>query len=214
MDEDIAAITTNARNERIINFFVHNKKKLIILLSIIILLIFSYFAFGEISKTRKENLANKYNSSTINYISGNNKNIENEMIEIINSKDQTYSPLALYFLLDNNIISSREEVNKLFDNVIEETKLDEEIKNLIIYKKALFNSDFETENNLLKMLNPILNSSSIWKSHALHLMAEYFFSKNEKQKSKQFFEQILNLENSNPKIKLSAQQRIQRDFSE
>ena len=71
-----------------------------------------------------------------------------------------------------------------------------------------------TENNLLKMLNPILNSSSIWKSHALHLMAEYFFSKNEKQKSKQFFEQILNLENSNPKIKLSAQQRIQRDFSE
>ena len=64
------------------------------------------------------------------------------------------------------------------------------------------------------MLNPILDSSSIWKSHALHLMAEYFFYKNEKQKSKQFFEQIINLKNSNPKIKLSAQQRIQRDFSE
>ena len=55
MDEDIAAINTNTRNERIINFFVNNKKKLIILLSIIILLIFSYFAFKEISKTKKEN---------------------------------------------------------------------------------------------------------------------------------------------------------------
>ena len=214
MDEDIAAINTKTRNERIINFFVNNKKKLIILLSIIILLIFSYFAFEEVSKTRKENLANKYNSSTINYISGNNKNIENEMIEIINSKDKTYSPLALYFLLDNNIINSREKVNGLFDILIEETKLDKEIKNLIIYKKGLYNSDYETENNLLKILNPLINSKSIWKSHSLYLLAEYFFFKNEKQKAKEFFEKIITLENSNPQIKLEAQKRIQRDFSE
>ena len=214
MDEDIAAINTNTRNERIINFFVNNKKKLIILLSIIILLIFSYFAFEEISKIKKENLANKYNSSTINYISGNNNNIENEMIEIINFKDKTYSPLALYFLLDNNIINSREKVNGLFDILIEETKLDKEIKNLIIYKKGLYNSDYETENNLLKILNPLINSKSIWKSHSLYLLAEYFFSKNEKQKAKEFFEKIITLENSNPQIKLEAQKRIQRDFSE
>ena len=214
MDEDIAAINTKTRNERIINFFVNNKKKLIILLSIIILLIFSYFVFEEISKTKKENLANKYNASTINYISGNNNNIENEMIEIINFKDKTYSPLALYFLLDNNIINSREKVNELFDILIEETKLDKEIKNLIIYKKGLYNSDYETENNLLKILNPLINSKSIWKSHSLYLLAEYFFSKNEKQKAKEFFEKIMTLENSNPKIKLEAQKRIQRDFSE
>ena len=214
MDEDIATINTNTRNERIINFFLNNKKKLIILLSIIILLIFSYFAFEEISKTKKENLANKYNSSTINYISGNNNNIENQMIEIINFKDKTYSPLALYFLLDNNIINSREKVNGLFDILIEETKLDKEIKNLIIYKKGLYNSDYETENNLLKILNPLINSKSIWKSHSLYLLAEYFFSKNEKQKAKEFFEKIITLENSNLQIKLEAQKRIQRDFSE
>ena len=214
MDEDIAAINTNTRNERIINFFVNNKKKLIILLSIIILLIFSYFAFEEISKNKKENLANKYNASTINYISGNNNNIENEMIEIINFKDKTYSPLALYFLLDNNILNSKEKVNGLFDILIEETKLDKEIKNLIIYKKGLYNSDYETENNLLKILNPLINSKSIWKSHSLYLLAEYFFSKNEKQKAKEFFEKIITLENSNPQIKLEAQKRIQRDFSE
>ena len=135
------------------------------------------------------------------------------MIEIINSKDKTYSPLALYFLLDNNIINSREEVNELFDILIEETKLDKEIKNLIIYKKGLYNSDFETENNLLKILNPIINSKSVWKSHSLYLMGEYFFSKNEKQKAKEFFEKIITLENSNSKIKLEVQKRIQRDFS-
>ena len=100
------------------------------------------------------------------------------------------------------------------DILINETKVDKEINNLIIYKKALYNSEFETENNLLKILNPIINSESIWKSHGLYLMAEYFLSKNEKQKSKEFFEKILILENSNPQVKLEAQKRIQRDFSE
>jgi len=214
MDEDITAINTTKRNEKIKNFLVKNKKKLVISLSLIILLILSYFVYGEFDKRSKIKIANKYNSSVINYISGNNLNTEIEMINIINAKDKTYSPLALYFLLDNNIINSKEKINSLFDVLINETKVDKEIKNLIIYKKALYNSEFETENNLLKMLNPIINSKSIWKSHGLYLMAEYFLSKDEKQKSKEFFEKILILENSNPQIKLEAQKRIQRDFSE
>ena len=45
-------------------------------------------------------------------------------------------------------------------------------------------------------------------------MAEYFYSKNEKQKSKEFYDQIINLENSNTKIKLEAHKRLNRDFSE
>ena len=214
MDEEITVINTSTRNEKIKNFFIKNKKKLTISLSLIILLILSYFAYGEFDKRSKVKIANKYNNLVINFISGDQLNIENEMIKIINAKDKTYSPLALYFLLDNNIINSKEKINSLFDILINETKVDKEINNLIIYKKALYNSEFETENNLLKILNPIINSESIWKSHGLYLMAEYFLSKNEKQKSKEFFERIIFLENSNPKIKLEAQKRIQRDFSE
>ena len=101
-----------------------------------------------------------------------------------------------------------------FDVIINETNLEKEIKNLVIYKKALFNSNFETESNLIKILNPIINSDSIWKSHALHLMAEFFYFKNEKQKSKEFFDQIIILENSNPSIKIEAQKRLNRDFSD
>ena len=78
----------------------------------------------------------------------------------------------------------------------------------------MFNSDFETENNLLQILHPVINSNSIWKSHALYLMGEYFYFKNEKQKSKEFFNQIIILENSNSNIKLEAQKRLNRDFSE
>ena len=214
MDEDIAIINTKTRNEKIKNFFIKNKKILIILVSIIILLIFGYFIYKEIDQSNKSKLAEKYNTSVINYISGNKINVENEMVTIIESKNKTYSPLALYFLIDNNVINSSNKINRLFDILINETKLDKEIKNLIIYKKGLYNSEFETENNLLEILKPIINSESIWKSHALYLLGEYFYSKNEKQKAKEFFEKIIILENNNQKIKLEAQKRIQRDLSE
>ena len=114
----------------------------------------------------------------------------------------------------NNILSDKVKINELFDIVINETSLEKEIKFLIIYKKVLFNSDTESENNLIKMIDPLIKSDSIWKSHGLYLMAEYFYSKGEKQKSKEFYEQIINLENSNPKIKIETHKRLNRDFSE
>ena len=98
--------------------------------------------------------------------------------------------------------------------MIDETSLKAEIKNLIIYKKALFNADNAEESVMLNILNPIINSESVWKSHALYLMAEYFYSKNQKQKAKEFFNQILNLENSNPDIRLQTEKRLNRDLSE
>ena len=78
----------------------------------------------------------------------------------------------------------------------------------------MFNSEFANENELLSILNPIIKSESIWKPHALYLMAEYYFAKNEKQKSKEFLEQLVSLENISPKIKLEAQKRLRSDFSD
>ena len=214
MDEDIAIINKETRNEKIKNFFIKNKKKIIISISAIILAIFGYFIYEDLNKKSKIKLANRYNIAKMNFISGNKAMVVNELVSIVHEKDKTYSPLALYFLIDNNIISDNNKINELFDTVINETSLEKEIKNLLIYKKALFNSDFESENNLLTILKPIINSNSIWKSHALYLMAEYFYFKNEKQKSKDFFDQIITLENVNPKIKREAQKRLNRDFSE
>ena len=214
MDEDIAIINKETRNEKIKNFFIKNKKKIIISISVIILAIFGYFIYEDFNKKSKIKLANRYNIAKVDFISGNKTMVANELVSIVHVKDRTYSPLALYFLIDNNIIDDRNKINELFDIVIDETILEKEIKNLLIYKKALFNSDFESENNLLTILKPIINSNSIWKSHALYLMAEYFYFKNEKQKSKDFFDQIIILENVNSKIKREAQKRLNRDFSE
>ncbi len=66
----------------------------------------------------------------------------------------------------------------------------------------------------MQILNPIINSESIWKSHSLYLIAEYFYSKNQKQKAKEFFNQIISLPNANNGIKLESQKRISRDLGE
>ena len=136
------------------------------------------------------------------------------LIELINYNDSTYSPLALYFIIDNKLITENVKINDLFDIVINKTPLEKEIKNLIIYKKALFNANNIKENELLNILKPIINSNSVWKSHALYLIAEYFYSNNEKQKSKEFFNQIISLDNANEDLRTESQKRLNRDLSE
>jgi predicted negative regulator of RcsB-dependent stress response len=214
MDEEITIIDTNTRNEKIKNFFINNKKRLIVGFSIILILIISYLSIKEMKERKKIKLASQYNTTTINFKTEAKQKTISQLTKLINENDTTYSPLALYFLIDNNLLDNKIKVNTLFDELINETSLDEEIKNLIIYKKALFNSDFSTENDLLQILNPIINSESIWKSHSLYLLAEYFYSKNEKKKAKEFFNQILLLSNANVDIKIKSQKRINRDLGE
>jgi len=214
MDEELSIIDTNTRNEKVKIFFVNNKKKLIAITTIFLILVTSYFSFDAFKKKEKVNLANKFNLTIINFKTENSKKTIEDLINIIKENDNTYSPLALYFLIDNNLVNEQEEINFLFDELINKTNLEEEIKNLNIYKKALFNSSFVTENELLQILNPIVNSESIWKSHSLYLIAEYFYAKGEKKKAKEFFNQILLLPNANNEIKLDSQKRLNRDLSE
>ena len=214
MDEDISIINTNTRNEKIKNFFIQNKKKIIAGLVVITILLISYFAFGEYQDSKKIKISNSFNSITLNYSESNKEKTAKDLIQLVNEKNSTYSPLSLYFIIDNELIKEKKTINELFDIIIDETSLDKEIKNLNIYKKALYNADDSNENDLLNILNPLIKSESVWKSHALYLMAEFFYSKNEKQKSKEFFNQVLNLENANQEIQLEAQKRLNRDLSE
>ena len=214
MDQEVEIINTETRKEKIKNFIINKKKTIISILVFLVLILFGYFIYQEYLERNRVKLANKYNSLIIEYENGNESNILNSMKEIIKDKDRTYSPLAFYYLLDNNLITSKEEINTYFDIIINEIGLDKENKNLTIFKKGLFNSEFANENELLNILNPVIKSDSIWKPHALYLMAEYYFSKNEKQKSKEFLEKLISLENINDKIKLEAQKRLRSDLSE
>ena len=182
MDEDTAIINSNTRNEKIKNFFVNNKKILIYIFITVLICLFGYFAFVEYNEKKKIRISDQYNLIVTKYSEQNKETAKNDLIDLIKTNDSTYSPLSLYFIIDKNLITDATEINNLFDQLIKETRLPKEIKNLVIYKKALFNADNVEENDLLEILKPIINSNSVWKSHALYLMAEYFFSKNEKKK--------------------------------
>ena len=214
MDEEISIINEKTRNEKIRSFLSNNRKFLFISLIILIFTIIGFFSYKFYQDKQIKHLSNKYNKAVIAYKNGNKKEIYSSMRQIIENKDTTYSPLALYFLIDNNLIDNNDEANELFNVLIKKTPLENEIKNLIIYKKALYNADSSSENELLDILKPLLNSESVWKSHGLYLAAEFFYSKKQKQKSKEFFNEIINTKNANQDIVKEARKRLSRDLSD
>ena len=214
MDEETALIDANTRNEKIKNFLVNNKSKILTIIISIVVLLLLFFGYGEYKKRNKISVSDEFNSLTIGYNKENNTKILTGLINVIKEKNPTYSPLALYFIIDNGLTDDKDQINEYFDILIEDTSLENEIKNLVIYKKGLYNADIVNEAGILKILKPIINSESVWKSHALYLLGEYFYSKQENQKAKDFFEQIVSLENSNLEIKTQAQKRLNRDLSD
>ena len=213
MDEDIAIVNENTRVSLIKNFFKNNSKNLAISVIFIIAIVISFFAYDEIKKRKKEKIATDYNRIIFNTDKYNQNDIKNEMIKIINEKVDTYSTLALYHLIDNNLIDDQNTISDLFEKVISINK-DDELRNLIVFKKALYFSDKYTESKMLEILNPLLNSESIWKQHAFLLMGDYYFHKKQYAKSKEFLEKITQLSDVNPKIKLDVERRLNRDFNE
>ena len=197
MDEEISIIDSKTRNEKIKHFFIENKKKLISITIILIVSVLSFYSFQIYKDKQIERISDNFNSAVIEFKNGDKSKSTSSMKEVVKDKDSTYSPLALYFLIDNNLLEKQKE-----------------IRHLIIYKKALYNADFVDEIQILEMLKPVLNSESVWKSHALYLIAEFFYSKKEMQKSKEFFEKIISTENANQDIFIEAQKRLNRDLGE
>ena len=213
MDEDIAIVNRNTKLYQIKNFFKNNSKRIFVTLSICLIILISFFLFEELKKRKKNKLAEIYNNTIFNNNNYSQEEIKSRMLEIINGKVETYSTLALYHLIDNDLIKDEEKINDLF-NVIISINKDIELRNLIIFKKALYFSDKLPENELLKIINPIINSDSIWRQHALLLMGDFYFYNKKFNKSKEFFSKIIELKNVNPKIKSDVEKRLNIDFSE
>ena len=212
MDEDLTIVNQNTRNETITSFLKKNLKKIILILfSLIIFLIF-LFIYQELKERKKNRLAEKYNNIIFDKNISGKSETKDKMIEIVNAKDQTYSTLALYYIIDNKLLDNQIKINEFFDTIISISK--NENKFLIVYKKALYNSDKISDNEVLAILKPVLNSDSIWKQHALLLMADIYFQKKQLNKSRDFLNKILDLEGSNQNLKQEVKKRLNRDFSE
>jgi predicted negative regulator of RcsB-dependent stress response len=118
MDEDTAIINSNTRNEKIRNFFVNNKKSLLISVIIIVGILIGYFAYAEYKENKKIEISNQYNSAVTEYSEENKDRIKNLLVDLVFKNDPTYSPLSLYFIIDNKLIIEKSKINDLFDNII------------------------------------------------------------------------------------------------
>ena len=118
MDEDLSIINANTRNEKIKNFFVKNKNKLIFFVIILIITIAGVFSYDKYLLNKKKNISDNYNSIIIDYSEKTKEKTTNSLIEIIKKKDPTYSPLSLYFIIDNNLVADKPKINSLFDILI------------------------------------------------------------------------------------------------
>ena len=182
-----------SKKSKIKKFYESNK---IFIFSSILILIILFGSLGyylENKEKKKILLSESYIQAKFYLENGNKSEALNELKKIIFDNDPTYSTLAFFLLLNQNLISDYKEISVLYDHLLENNKFEKELRNLLIYKKALFNSNFVTESELLETVKPLLNSDSFWRPHGLLLLGDYFMSKGENIKAIEFYQQILSI---------------------
>ena len=161
--------------------------------TVIILISFNfYFNFKE---NKKILLSEKYIEAKIYLENKENDKAKNILKDIIYENDSTYSTLGLFLIINQKLIIDNIELLNLFNHLLENNKFTKDLKNLLIFKKMLLNSNFIDEDKLIKSAKPLLNSNTIWKPHALLLIGDYFSSKNENIKAKEFYNKIFTIKN-------------------
>ena len=169
----------------------NNFKKIISFLILLIIFLFIYLFYTNVQKKNEIKISEQYTEASIQF--KQKKVNESKLLfeDIINKDHRFYSPLALYFIIDNNLENEKEKIIKFFDKILKINSIDEENINLIKIKKAIFLFSIEDEESIIKTLNPVINSDSVWSKMATELISNYFLSKNQKTKAEEYI-QLLN----------------------
>ena len=176
--------------------FYESYKIFIFSLVFILLILYGSFSFYLESKEKKKILLSENYLQAKIYLEGGDKSkAMNLLKEVIFANDSTYSTLCLFLIMNQNLITDYKELSDLFDHLLENNKFSREVRNLLIYKKALLNSNFVNESELLESIRPLLNTETLWKPHGLLLLGDYFVSKGEYIKAKEFYQKIFTIKN-------------------
>lgn len=166
---------------------IKENSRLFLSLVLIIIVVFAIMLFIE-KKKEDQNILISQEFNKAKILIKNERKKESLIIleRLVNKKQHFYSPLSLFLIIDNGLQKNHESVVELFDKVISIKKIEKENVNLIKIKKALFLSNHYGEEEILKVLNPIINSDSIWRSSAIKILIEYFSNKGASLKADQY----------------------------
>ena len=179
-----------------LNKFYESNKILIFSFIFILIILYGSFNFYLESKEKKKILLSEnYLQAKIYLENGDRNKAISTLKEVIFANDPTYSTLCLFLIMNQNLITDYKELSDLFDHLLTNNKFSKEVRNLLIYKKALFNSDFFNESELLESIRPLLDTETLWKPHALLLLGDYFVSKREYIKAIEFYQEIFTINN-------------------
>ena len=196
------------KKSKLKKFYEVNKILIFSVILILIIAIASVSFYSETKEKKKILLSDNYLAAKVYLENGDRNKVKNILKTIIFANDSTYSTLSLFLILNENLIVDQGELSNLFDHVLENNKFEKEVKNLIIFKKALFQSNFVSELELLDVLKPLINTETVWKPHALLLLGDYFASKKEYLKAKEFYVQILSLKNLHKELYNQARSQL------
>ena len=174
---------------------------------VIIIASYSYYQNGK--ERKKILLSENYIQAKVYLENGNKAKALETLKNITFSNDATYSILSFFMILNENLINENDEISKLFDHLLENNKFDKNIENLFHYKKTLFKSNYVSEEKLLETAKPLLNSEDIlWKGHGLMLIGDFYFSRKEYIKARDFYSQILEIKNLQPELYEKAKLKL------
>ena len=196
------------KKSKLKKFYEVNKILIFSVILILIIAIASVSFYSETKEKKKILLSDNYLTAKVYLENGDRNKVKNILKTIIFANDSTYSTLSLFLILNENLIVDQGELSNLFDHVLENNKFEKEVKNLIIFKKALFQSNFVSELELLDAVKPLINTETVWKPHALLLLGDYFASKKEYLKAKEFYVQILSLKNLHKELYNHARSQL------
>lgn len=177
--------TENTQNQ-IISILKKNSKYII---SIIIVIFFTLITLYYLDHKKKEKnvfISNQFNKAQILIDKKQRDNALPILLNIIEENNNFYSTLSLYLIIDEELEKNQSKIEELFNKILSNSEIEKENKNLIRIKKAIYLSNYDEEQKILDELKPIINSKSMWRKDALQFLFDYFSSRGENIKAKEY----------------------------
>jgi len=211
MNEDlIHAQYDITKKAKIKKFYEKNKILIYIFIFFIIFTTFGTIYYFENKESKRVDLSDDYIQAQV-YINEEKKDKAKILLEkIVYKNDPTYSSLSLFLLLNEDLVTDNNKINNLFDHLLKNNKFEEEMENLIILKKLLTQFDNLQESELLNISKPIISTDSVWKPYVLLLFGDYFMSKEEYVKAREFYEKVLSTKGANQEFYDQAKLKLRK----
>lgn len=157
--------------EKVLELFKKNKFKFLILFFILLISLISYQVINISNKKQNIFLSETYVKVGILLAENKREESKKYLEKIIKEGDNFYSLLALNIFLEENLISDKNKILYYFD-IIEGKNFSDELKDLILFKKALFLIKTNDNELGIKIL-----SNLVQKDSKLKILAQEVISK-------------------------------------